>query len=83
MVFDFDKFLLIKGGVYVGKSYLANGLFKANVAIVDKMSTYLYPKLINKVKFSVYFLESLILWHARLRHIIYKSRLGHVNCKSL
>ena len=48
MVFESDKFVLTKGGMYVGKSYLVDGLFKANVAVVDKKSVYLYPKLINK-----------------------------------
>ena len=50
MVFESDKFVLIKGGVYVGKGYLVNGLFKANVAVMEKKSVYLYPKLINKGK---------------------------------
>ena len=46
--------------MYVGKGYLVDGLFKANV-VVDKKSVYLYPKLINKGKSSVYLLESPIL----------------------
>ena len=50
--------------MYVGKGYLVDGLFKTNVVVVDKKSVYLYPKLINKEKSSVYFLESPILWHA-------------------
>ena len=49
MVFESDKFVLTKGGMYVGKCYLVDGLFKANVAVVDKKSVYLYPKLINIV----------------------------------
>ena len=48
MVFKSDKFVLIKGGMYVDKGYLVDGLFKTNVAVVDKKSVYLYPKLINK-----------------------------------
>jgi len=72
MVFKSDKFIITKGGVYVGKSYLFDGLFKTNV-VVDKKSVYLYPKLINKEKSFVYLLESSILWHARLGHINYKS----------
>jgi len=70
MIFESDKFVLTKGGMYVGKGYLVDGLFKANVAVVDKKSVYLYPKLINKEKSSVYLLESPILWHARLGHVI-------------
>ena len=58
MVFESDKFVLTKGGIYVGKGYLVDRLFKANVTVVDKKSVYLYPKLINKGKSSVYLLES-------------------------
>ena len=65
MVFESDKFILTKGGMYVGKGYLIDGLFKANVVVVDKKSMYLYVDLINKGKFSVYLLESPLLWHAR------------------
>jgi len=57
----------------VGKCYLVDGLFKANVIVVDKKSVYLYPKLINEEKSYVYLLESPILWHARLGHVNYKS----------
>ena len=49
------------------KRVLVDGLFKANVAVVDKKSVYLYLKLINKGKSYVYLLESSTLWHARLR----------------
>ena len=73
MVFESDKFVLTKGGMYVGKGYLVDGLFKANVAVVDKRSVELYPQLINKEKSSVYLFESPILWHARLGHVNYKS----------
>ena len=73
MVFDSDKFVLTEGGMYMGKGYLIDGLFKTNVAVVDKKSMYLYPKLINKEKSYVYLHESPILWHARLGHINYKS----------
>jgi len=73
IVFEPDKFVLTKRRVYVGKGYLVDGFFKANVAVVDKKSVYLYSKLINKWKASVYFLESLMLWYARLEHINYKS----------
>jgi len=72
MVFESDKFVLTKGVVYVGKGYLIDDLFKSNVTVVDKKSIYLYLKLINKEKYSVYLLESPILWYARLGHINYK-----------
>ena len=58
---SFNVVVLTKGGMYVGKGYLVDGLFKANVAMVDKKFVYLYPKLINKEKSSIYLLESSIL----------------------
>ena len=61
MVFESNKFLLIKGGVYVSKSYLVDSLFKVYVGVVDKKSVYLYLKLINKENSSIYLLESPIL----------------------
>ena len=36
MVFESDKLVLTKNDMYVGKGYLVDGFFKANVAIVDK-----------------------------------------------
>ena len=36
MVFESDKFVLTKGGMYVGKCYLVDDLFKANVVVVEK-----------------------------------------------
>ena len=54
------------------KGYLVDNLFKANV-VVDKTSVHLYPKLINRRKSSVYLLESLILWYARLELVNYMS----------
>ena len=44
MVFESDKFVLTNDGMYVGKGYLVDNLFKANVAIVDKRSVYINPK---------------------------------------
>ena len=31
MVFESNKFIITKNGMYVGKRYLTNGLFKMNV----------------------------------------------------
>ena len=31
LVFEYDKFVLTKGGVYIGKGYLSEGLFKVSV----------------------------------------------------
>lgn len=54
-VFESDKFVLSKGGAFVGKGYLYEGMFKLN--------------LINKVAYSAYMLDSFSLWHIRLGHI--------------
>ena len=43
MVFESDKFVLTKGGMYVGKGYLVDGFFKANV-IEDSKGKRLLPK---------------------------------------
>ena len=40
IIFESDKFVLAKGGIYVGKSYLVDGLYKANVTVVNKKSVY-------------------------------------------
>ena len=31
LVFESDKFVLTKNGMYVGKGYISNGLFKINI----------------------------------------------------
>ena len=61
LVFESDKFILTKGGMYVGKGYLAKGMFKLNVMVTNA---------INKINnASVYFVDSFDLWHARLGHV--------------
>ena len=35
LTFESDKFVLTKGGMYVGKGYLADGLFKPNVMVTN------------------------------------------------
>ena len=44
MVFESDKFVLTKGGVYVGKDYLVDGLFKADVACCGQKVRISVPK---------------------------------------
>ena len=41
LVFESDKFVLTKNGMYVGKGYMSDGLFKMNVMTV-------VPSVINK-----------------------------------
>ena len=54
LVFESDKFILSKGGIFVGKGYLYQGMFKLNI---------------NKINNSIYMLDSFYLWHARLGHV--------------
>lgn len=67
MVFEADKFVLSKGGVYVGQGYYCNGMFKLSVD--------------NKITNSVYVINISSLWHNRLCHVNYRrlydmSKLG-------
>ena len=61
LVFESDKFVLTKNGMYVGKGYMSDGLFKMNVMTVVLSG-------INKHASSSYLLESSNLWHGRLGH---------------
>ncbi|XP_072066897.1 uncharacterized protein [Arachis hypogaea] len=56
-VFEGGKFILSKGGVFVGKGYLCENMFKLNIV-----------NTINNNNVSVYIAESFDLWHNRLRH---------------
>ena len=59
LVFESDKFVLTKSGIYVGKGYMSNELFKMNVmTIVSNFN--------NKNTSSAYMLESSNIWHDRL-----------------
>ena len=40
MVFESDKMVLSKAGMYIGRGYLCDGLFKANVAVVGNKTMY-------------------------------------------
>lgn len=60
-VFEGDKFILSKGGMFVGKGYLCENMFKCNV-----ISNY------NNNMISAYIVESCDLWHMRLGHINFR-----------
>ena len=67
MVFEADKFVLSKGGVFVGQGYFCNGMFKLNIT--------------NIVVDSIYLLDVSSLWHNRLCRVNYRrlydmSKLG-------
>ena len=73
MVFESDKVILSKSGMFVGKRYVCNGLFKLNVMTVK-------PKTTNKESTSsAYLLESSSLWHGRLGHVNYGSLRRLIN----
>ena len=60
LVFEADKFVLSKGGMFVGKGYLYDSMFKLNVNF-------------NKnIDISVYIIEPSFLWHHRLGHVNFK-----------
>ena len=73
MVFKVDKVVVSKSGMFVGKGYVSNGLFKLNVMTVK-------PKIMNETNSSfVYVLESSNLWHGRLGHVNYDSLKRLIN----
>ncbi|KAL8132571.1 hypothetical protein AgCh_008162 [Apium graveolens] len=60
IIIESDKVILSKSGMFVGKGYLTDGLFKLNVMSVKDD---------NEMKnSSAYLLESPNLWHARFGH---------------
>ena len=78
LVFVSDNFILTKNGMYVGKGYMSNGLFKMNVMTVVPPI-----KNINKNSTSsAYMLESSNVWHGRLGHVNYDTlrRLINMEC---
>ena len=46
LVFESDKFIISKGGIFVGKGYLYQGMFKLNI---------------NKINNSIYMIDSFYL----------------------
>ncbi|GAB2286946.1 hypothetical protein Dimus_039799 [Dionaea muscipula] len=76
LVFEADKVVLSKNGMYIGRGYMSDGMFKLNVLTV-------IPKkdMNNKTSASTYMLESSNVWHGRLGHVNYGSmrRLANMN----
>ena len=72
MVFESDKFVLSKSGMYVEKGYMSHGIWELNVLTVIKSN-------MNKVSYSTYILESSDLWHGRLRHVNYDTLRRLIN----
>jgi hypothetical protein len=58
-VIDSDKLILSKNGMFIGKGYSCDGMFKLSI--------------INKaISHSSYIVESSSLWHGRLAHLNFK-----------
>ena len=60
IVIESDKLVSTKSGMFVGKGYINDGVFKINVMSVK------YNEIKNS---SAYLLESPNLWHSRLGHM--------------
>ncbi|GJW80751.1 retrovirus-related pol polyprotein from transposon TNT 1-94 [Tanacetum coccineum] len=71
LVFESEKFVITKGGVYVRKGYRDEGLFKLSVATNDNV---INNNNAGTSTASVHMIDPSFLWH---------SRLGHVNFCSL
>ena len=78
LVFVSDNFILTKNGMYVGKGYMSNELFKMNVMTVVPP----IKNINNKNTSSTYMLESSNMWHGRLGHVNYDTlrRLINMEC---
>ena len=75
LVFESDKFVHTKSGIYVGKGYMSNELFKMNVmTIITDFN--------NKNTFFAYMFESSNIWHGRLGHVNFGTlcRLMNLEC---
>ena len=76
LVFESDKFVFPKSGMYIGKGYMSDGMWKLNVMTI--INSYM-----NKASTPAYILEYSNLWHGRLGHVNYDTlrRLINLNHK--
>ena len=72
LVFESDKFVLSKNGMYVKKGYMSDGMWKLNVMTIIK-------SYMNKASTFSYILESSNIWHGRLGHINYDTLRRLIN----
>ena len=56
-VFESDQYVLSKNGMFVGKGYACDGMFKLNIEMNKKSNV------------SVYIVSCVNIWHARLCHV--------------
>ena len=71
-MFELDKFVLSKSGMYVRKGYMSGGMWKLNIMTIIKFD-------MNKVSTFAYILESYNLWHCRLGHVNYDTLRRLIN----
>ena len=67
-VYEADKYILCKGGLFIGRGYLCNGMFKLSIS---KVITFVYMTCAQGSVPSEGIVSS--LWHARLGHVHYQS----------
>ena len=78
LVLESEKVVLTKDGMYVGRGYMTDGLFKLNVlTVVPTIASN------NKNSSFAYIVDSSHLWHSRLRHVNYGSLCTLVNLECL
>ncbi|RVX16188.1 hypothetical protein CK203_014489 [Vitis vinifera] len=69
LVFESDKLVLTKGGTFMGKEYMSEGLFKLNVFNGNVIASTINKRFMS----SAYIVESCELWNSRLGHVNYRS----------
>ena len=72
LVFEVDKFVPSKSGMYIGNGHMSDGMWKLNVMTIIKSN-------MNKVGTSTYILESSNLWHGRLGYVNYDTLRRLIN----
>ena len=75
LVFESDKLVLTKGGAFIGKGYMSEGLFKINVFNDNVIALTINKSFMS----SAYIVESCELWHSRLGHVNYRSMYKMAN----
>ena len=71
-MFESNKFLLSKSGMYVEKGYMIDAMWKLNVMTIIK-------SYMNKASYFAYIIESSNLWHGRLGYANYDTLCKLIN----
>ncbi|CAM8990125.1 unnamed protein product [Rhodiola kirilowii] len=73
-VYEADNYVLSKGGIFVGKGYLCNGMFKLSLN-KSVCSIYMNCEHESPTQSTSSHVDISTLWHARLGHVHYKRLL--------